>query len=83
MRFVRVFLFALVGLTTACRGASVCGAHSEQLYQEDGGIFRCTLPDDCPRPANTFVCVTDVLTDKECVSCDNTRCVRTIPEFCQ
>ena len=75
---------ALGASSLACFPVSnVCKQTQVPLTQPDGGAFRCTVADDCPRQANVFVCIHDGLPDKECVSCDNTNCVDHQPVPCQ
>jgi hypothetical protein len=66
-----------------CSAGNVCGEKQSDMMASDGGVFRCLRAEDCPRSSNVFVCVNDGLPDKECVSCEDTRCVQHVPEKCQ
>lgn len=70
-----------VGLL-ACNDIEVCGSHQEALLSADGGSYRCTTAEDCPRSSRVSVCVTDVSPQQECVKCEQTRCAKVIPEAC-
>jgi hypothetical protein len=65
-----------------CTGTDVCGATKQPVLAPDGGAFRCVVPEDCPRPSNVSICLTNTNPDKECVTCTDTRCVETIPTTC-
>jgi hypothetical protein len=82
-RWVRAASAGGAVLVSGCTPAQICGQRTEQVFQDGGGAYRCVRPEDCPRPSNVFVCVTDVTDDKECVSCTDTTCIRHIPEQCQ
>ncbi|MCI0569906.1 MAG: hypothetical protein L0Y66_04075 [Myxococcaceae bacterium] len=49
------------------------------LTDSDGGAFRCTRSEDCPRNAQQLVCTTDPPLDQGCVRCEDTRCVTAEP----
>lgn len=68
--------------TVACNESNVCGQTEENVLRADGGEYRCTQPEDCPRSSDVFVCETDTSAEKACVSCEDTRCVRTVPIAC-
>ena len=61
---------------------NVCGSKDEPELRLDGGVFSCLKAEDCPRPSNVFVCVTDAVAEKACVNCKQTECVRTVPVKC-
>ncbi|MDC0711440.1 hypothetical protein POL68_23415 [Stigmatella sp. ncwal1] len=84
MRFLgRVGLAAIsaAGLL-GCNDLEVCGSRRETLPATDGNAYRCTTAEDCPRSSGVFVCVTDVSSEQECVTCADTVCTRIIPESC-
>ncbi|NOK32866.1 hypothetical protein D7W79_09420 [Corallococcus exercitus] len=66
-----------------CNDLENCGSTSVDITRTDGGLYRCVTSEDCPRTSRVSVCVTDVSSERECVRCDETRCVRLIPESCQ
>lgn len=72
---------AAVGLL-GCNDIEVCGSRQELLPATDGGTYRCTTAEDCPRSSRVSVCVTDVSPQQECVKCQNTLCNKVIPEAC-
>jgi len=47
-------------------------------------VYRCTMSEDCPRPSQLPLCVTNTRPERECVRCEATRCVRAfpLPESC-
>jgi hypothetical protein len=83
LRFLSVLAAPAVAALLACNDTNVCGQREEPVLRHDGTEYRCTLPDDCPRPASALLCVTDAVLTKECVRCRDTRCMRSIPELCQ
>jgi hypothetical protein len=70
-----------VGLL-ACNDIEVCGSREEIFLAADGGNYRCTTAEDCPRSSRVSVCVTDVSPQQECVKCEQTICTKVIPEAC-
>lgn len=66
-----------------CNDIEVCGSHQESVLGADGGSYRCTTAEDCPRSSRISVCVTDVSPQQECVKCEQTRCAKVIPEPCK
>lgn len=72
---------AALGLL-ACNDLEVCGSKQENLSMGDGGTYRCTTAEDCPRSSRVSVCVSDVSPQQECVRCEETVCVRVIPVSC-
>lgn len=73
----------LLGLLLGC-GAdpTACGLHNEPMLRPDGGILECIRSEDCPRPSDLFVCVTDGDQARGCVACKSTRCIRISPYRC-
>jgi len=65
-----------------CNDIEVCGSRQETLLAADGGFYRCTTAEDCPRSSRVSVCVTDVSPQQECVKCQETLCTKVIPEAC-
>jgi hypothetical protein len=65
-----------------CNDIEVCGSRQESLGTADGGVYRCTTAEDCPRSSRVSVCVTDVSPQQECVKCEGTECTKVIPESC-
>jgi hypothetical protein len=65
-----------------CTGSDICTSHKQPVLSPDGGAFRCVVPEDCPRPSNVSVCLTNNTPETECVTCTETRCVETIPDPC-
>jgi hypothetical protein len=74
--------FVAAGLL-GCNNLESCGSTAVDITRTDGGLYRCVTAEDCPRTSRVSVCVTDVSSERECVRCDETRCVRLIPESCQ
>ncbi|RKH46441.1 hypothetical protein D7X55_10625 [Corallococcus sp. AB049A] len=79
MAAMAVAAAALLG----CNDLENCGSTPVEITRTDGGLYRCVTSEDCPRTSRVSVCVTDVSSERECVRCDETRCVRLIPESCQ
>lgn len=75
-------VLALVGLG-ACNDLEVCGSRRVPVSQPDGGAYRCVAAEDCPRTSRESVCVTDVSTERACVTCADTVCQVIIPEPCE
>lgn len=76
-------LVAALGLgLCACNGTDVCKTERVDVTQADGGSFRCVIPEDCPRPSNVSICLTNTTPEKSCVSCIDTRCVETVITLC-
>ncbi|WP_224240114.1 hypothetical protein [Hyalangium gracile] len=65
-----------------CNDIEVCGSRQEEVLATDGGVYRCTTAEDCPRSSRVSVCVTDVSPQQECVKCQATECNKVIPEAC-
>lgn len=65
-----------------CLKSEVCKSEQVQETQADGGDFRCVVPEDCPRPSNVSICLTNTTPEKSCVSCIDTRCVETHITLC-
>ncbi|MHB8875396.1 MAG: hypothetical protein ACYC8T_17060 [Myxococcaceae bacterium] len=62
----------------------ICGVHEEPARREDGGGFSCIKTEDCPLPSGELVCVTPMLEErKPCVECQDTVCIRRVPEKCR
>ncbi len=78
----RLALAAVSAGLLACNDIEVCGSKQENLLSAAGGSYRCATAEDCPRSSRVSVCVTDVSPQQECVRCDQTVCVRVIPEAC-
>jgi hypothetical protein len=66
-----------------CNDLEVCGSHAEEVRQADGTAYRCIQAEDCPRASRVFVCTTDVSSERECVKCADSVCVRVVPEACE
>ena len=52
------------------------------VMNEQGEVYRCIAVEDCPRPSNVLLCVSDTGVRAECLRCDDTQCVRISPEAC-
>ena len=79
-----LLLAVMVALASAgCNQTAFCGARVDPILLADGGAFRCVAAEDCPRPANDYVCTTNTAPTRECVACVNSSCQRQIPEPCQ
>ncbi len=52
------------------------------MRDSSDAIYRCIAPEDCPLSSRVSVCVTDVSAEEECIRCENTVCVRVVPEAC-
>lgn len=80
----RAWLLFLSASTAGCNLNNICGTTQQDVLHPDGGFYGCIASEDCPRPSNVFVCVTNTAPDKECVRCSSERrCVRIKPEFCK
>lgn len=75
-------LASLLALAGCQLGGQVCTRQSPVL-RLDGGTFSCVNADDCPRPSNTLVCTSTSDYVNDCVSCENTSCVRFSRTDCQ
>lgn len=75
-------LAVVVSCLLGCNDIEVCGSTPVDITRQDGGVYRCVTAEDCPRTSRVFVCVTDVSPERECVRCEESRCVRVIPEAC-
>lgn len=80
---VRVLSLLVLALSACQPLSNVCGEHTEAVASADGGQYRCVRAEDCPRTSNVFVCTESGLVENECVSCEDTVCVRHIPEPCR
>ena len=69
-------------LLAGCHIGPVCTS-SEPVTRPDGGVFACVNSDDCPLPSNTLVCASTSDYVNDCVSCQNTSCVRFTRTDCQ
>lgn len=67
---------------SGCNDIEVCGSRQETPKAADGGSYRCSTAEDCPRSSRVSVCVTDVSPQQECVKCEETVCTKVIPEAC-
>ncbi len=52
------------------------------MRDSSDAIYRCIGTEDCPLSARVSACVTDVSAEEECIRCENTVCVRVVPEAC-
>lgn len=79
-----VFAVTVAAGLLGCNDIEVCGSRKEPLEKEgsDGGPYRCTTAEDCPRFSRVSVCVTDVSPQQECVNCEATFCMKVTPETC-
>jgi len=59
-----------------------CASQQVPVMDAQGGVYRCTAAEDCPRSSRVSLCVTDTGSSEECIRCLDTRCVRTTPEAC-
>ncbi|RJS20169.1 hypothetical protein DRW03_20675 [Corallococcus sp. H22C18031201] len=66
-----------------CNDLEVCGSTPIDIDRSDGGVYRCVTSEDCPRTSRVSLCVSDVSPQRECVRCEETRCVRIVPEACE
>ncbi|WP_369414447.1 hypothetical protein [Corallococcus soli] len=76
-------LAVVSAMLLGCNNLESCGSTSVDITRTDGSLYRCVTSEDCPRTSRVSVCVTDVSSERECVRCDETRCVRLIPESCE
>ncbi|WP_224368009.1 hypothetical protein [Hyalangium versicolor] len=77
-----VLAAAVAAASLGCNDIEVCGSRQESLADTDGGVYRCATAEDCPRSSRVSVCVTDVSPQQECVKCQQTNCLKVIPEAC-
>lgn len=82
VRRLLTWALLLAPLCLGCNESNVCGQSEEQVLRADGGEYRCTMPEDCPRSSDVFVCETNVPAEKACVSCRDTLCVLNVPVTC-
>ncbi len=54
----------------------------EAFTTADGGALTCIVSTDCPRPANVLVCGQTEDHLRDCIACEDTRCVRYRPLAC-
>ena len=78
-----VLAAALLGCLFGCNDLEVCGSHSEQVLQDGGAPYRCIQSEDCPRASRVFVCTTDTSPQSTCVKCEDSVCLRVVPESCE
>jgi hypothetical protein len=88
-RPVRTRIGALV--LAAAAGLFGCDTPSDEacaspqvvrVMDAQGDVYRCTASEDCPRSSRVSLCVTDTSSFEECIRCQDTQCVRIIPETC-
>jgi hypothetical protein len=77
-----VLLVLLACALGGCLKSDVCKSEQVAVSQADGGDFRCVVPEDCPRPSNVSICLTNTTPEKSCVRCQDTRCVETVITLC-
>jgi hypothetical protein len=77
-----VLAVAMAAGLLGCNDIEVCGSRQEVFLAADGGNYRCTTAEDCPRSSRVSVCVTDVSPQQMCVKCEETICHTVIPEAC-
>jgi len=65
-----------------CNNLEVCGSELVPMRDSADALYRCIGPEDCPLSARVSACVTDVSAEEECIRCENTVCVRVVPEAC-
>jgi hypothetical protein len=70
----------LVGCNTPA--PEECASKQVPVTDSEGGVYRCTAAEDCPRSARVSLCVTDSGSSEECIRCLDTQCVRITPEDC-
>jgi hypothetical protein len=73
----------MAGLT-GCDTREECVLEPVPMPHPNGGVYRCTAAEDCPRPSRVSLCVADTGTQQECVRCLDTECVliSPLPESC-
>ena len=85
--FARLRLPLWLGAAAAgllgCNDLGVCGSHAEEVRQADGTAYRCIQAEDCPRASRVFVCTTDTSPQSTCVKCEDSVCLRVVPESCE
>lgn len=76
----------LVGLCLSSWGCrpydNVCGEQVEEVRTPEGEVARCVRSEDCPRTGTVQVCIDDGLPSETCVRCEDSRCMRHVPEPC-
>jgi hypothetical protein len=79
-----LFLAWTSAATSGCHLNNVCGITQQDLGLDGGTSLTCARSEDCPRPANVFVCATNGDPDKKCVRCsEENRCLLIVPQFCR
>jgi hypothetical protein len=81
LRSAILVLAALAGFP-GCNNLEVCGSELVTMRDSSDAIYRCIGTEDCPLSARVSACVTDVSAEEECIRCENTVCVRVVPEAC-
>jgi hypothetical protein len=59
-----------------------CASKQEPVMNAEGGIYRCTAAEDCPRSSRVSLCIADTGGQEACIRCLDTRCVTITPESC-
>jgi hypothetical protein len=77
-----ILVFSAVAVLPGCNNLEVCGSELVSMRDSADELYRCIAPEDCPRSSRVSVCVTDVSAEEECIRCENTVCVRVVPEAC-
>ena len=54
----------------------------EAVTEADGGVATCVQSETCPRPSSVLVCSQDLDQLRDCVACEDNRCVRYRPGTC-
>ncbi|WP_309889841.1 hypothetical protein [Archangium sp.] len=84
-RIGALVLFASMAGLLGCGPSPLeaCARESEPVLSGES-VYRCTMSEDCPRPSQLPLCVTNTRPERECVRCEATRCVRAfpLPESC-
>ncbi len=77
-------LFAFVAGLTGCDTPEECVPKPVPVPSPQGGVYRCTSSEDCPRSSRVSLCVADTGNMQECVRCLDTACVliSPLPESC-
>lgn len=59
-----------------------CASKQEPVAHPEGGVYRCTAAEDCPRSSRVSLCVADTGSQETCLRCLDTQCVVITPETC-
>ncbi|MFL5320795.1 MAG: hypothetical protein ACJ790_14125 [Myxococcaceae bacterium] len=79
-----LLLLFVATAASGCNPYTTCDVRYQDSQRDDGGVYKCARPEDCPRISSAVVCTTDdQFPETECVSCTKSTCLRHIPVKCK